>query len=97
MAYPIQVVVAAHARSSNHREEIESSALCGCFYCLSTYTPSAIEEWVDWPTGTPEALETSAGTTALCPRFGIDSVIGEASGFPLDPGFLSAMHAYWFS
>ncbi|GAB3357535.1 hypothetical protein GCM10027430_26920 [Lysobacter tyrosinilyticus] len=90
-------VIAAHTKSSNHREEIESSPLCGCFYCLETFPSSAIEDWVDWPEGTPEELELSAGTTALCPRCGIDSVIGSASGYPIDAEFLSAMRSYWFS
>lgn len=89
-------VVAAHTHSANHRQEIESSTLCGCFYCLSTFKPSAVEEWIDWPEGTPEDLDLSAGTTALCPKCGIDSVIGSSSGYPIDTVFLSAMHRRWF-
>ncbi|WP_245197274.1 hypothetical protein [Labrys sp. LIt4] len=46
-----------------------------------------IEEWID----------DSAGT-ALCPECGIDSVIGSASGYPVDDrDFLEAMHELWFS
>jgi hypothetical protein len=40
-------VVKAHRRSSNHREELTKSTLCGCFYCLETYTPGKIDEWID--------------------------------------------------
>jgi hypothetical protein len=90
-------VVVAHSSSSNHRKEIEASALCGCFYCLETFGPSEISEWVDWPVDTREELELSAGTTALCPRCGIDSVIGSLSGYPINAEFLSAMRRHWFS
>ncbi|WP_244424577.1 cytoplasmic protein [Methylobacterium nodulans] len=35
--------------------------------------------------------------TALCPRCGIDAVIGDRSGCPAGrPDFLQAMHARWF-
>jgi hypothetical protein len=76
--------IAAHRKSSNHRDEILASALCGCFYCCETFSPLEIEEWVD------------EDTTALCPRCGIDSVIGAASGYPIDKGFLGAMRRHWF-
>ena len=37
------------------------------------------------------------GTTAICPRCGIDSVLGDRSGFPISAEFLSEMQRYWFS
>jgi len=32
----------------------------------------------------------------MCPRCGIDSVLGSASGFSLSRDFLNRMHHYWF-
>ena len=79
-------VIAAHSHSSRHRDEIARSDTVGCFYCLDTYPPSEVVEWLD-----------NEGT-ALCPRCGIDSVIGDASGLPAtDPAFLSAMRDHWFA
>jgi hypothetical protein len=75
---------AAHRHSIRHREEIFSSDLCGCFYCLRTFPPSEIEDWIKEPKG--------GGMTAMCPGCGIDSVIGSASGFPLTPEFLRLRH-----
>ena len=92
----MQDIVAAHKHSSNHREEIEQSSLCGCFYCLATFVPTEIHDWIDWPPGTPDDLELECGTTALCPRCGIDSVIGSASGFETRPAFLTGMQKHWF-
>jgi hypothetical protein len=80
----------AHRHSSNHRTEIESSTVCGCFYCRAQFMPSAIVEWVD------EDAE-GRGTTAVCPSCGIDSVLGDRSGFLFSAEFLDEMHGYWFS
>lgn len=79
---------AIHRHSSCHREAIRASSLCGCFYCCATFTPGDIEEWIDERNG--------VGQTALCPKCGIDSVLGSSSGFRLTPEFLEAMHKYWF-
>ncbi|KAB0489149.1 cytoplasmic protein, partial [Pseudomonas vancouverensis] len=36
------------------------------------------------------------GNTALCPKCGIDSVIGSASNAPVNPEFLLKMYEHWF-
>jgi hypothetical protein len=79
----------AHTHSANHRREIEASDICGCFYCCSTFSPSEIADWVDEDEG-------GSGQCALCPRCGIDSVIGSNSGFPMDAAFLNEMRRHWF-
>lgn len=67
-----------HKASSSHRAEMEHSSLCACFYCLTTFTPTEIAEWIDEPNG---------GETAICPKCGIDSVL--SSKYPIaDPIFL---------
>jgi hypothetical protein len=80
---------AAHAASSGHRNQIMRSELCGCFYCLEQFPPTAIIEWCDEDS-------TGEGQTALCPRCGVDSVIGSAAGFPITREFLEAMNRRWF-
>ncbi len=75
----------AHSHSSNNRGELTASEKAGCFYCCEIYSPTLIGEWVD------------DETTAMCPKCGIDSVIGDASGFPItDKAFLKAMNEAWF-
>lgn len=78
----------AHRRSIFHRAEIKASGRCGCFDCLSTFTPAEITDWAD--TGKPEAE-----WTALCPRCGMDTVIGDRSGHPITEDFLSQRHERW--
>jgi hypothetical protein len=79
-------VTRAHKHSSKHRAEIAASKVCGCFYCLHTFQPSDIERWL-----------TEGDGTALCPKCTIDSVIGDASGFPITVEFLTAMKTRWFN
>jgi hypothetical protein len=81
---------AAHDRSSHHRAEVLASGTCGCFYCGATFAPDEIVEWIDY-------AEEPPGQTAICPRCGIDSVIGDRSGVDLSPDFLGRMHDYWFA
>jgi hypothetical protein len=74
----------AHKHSIQHRAELEASAVCGCFYCLSIFPPVDISEWTD------------DGQTAICPNCPVDSVIGAASGFPITQEFLQRMHDKFF-
>ncbi len=80
--------IAAHAHCSKHRDELMRSESCGCFYCLHVFPPSEIREWVD--------VIDDQGTTALCPYCEIDSVIGSASGYPIENHFLKKMNKHWF-
>lgn len=52
-----------HSRSFGGKAKLQRSKLAGCFYCLSTYRPDFIDEYVD------------SNVTALCPYCGIDAVI----------------------
>ena len=74
----------AHRFSSRNRNGLEKDSKCGCFYCLKIFNPIVIDEWWDHE------------DTAVCPYCGIDSVIGENSGFPITELFLKGMHAQWF-
>jgi hypothetical protein len=89
-------ILEAHRHSARHRIEIKESEMCGCFYCLEIFLPQEIEDWVDWPQGTPADQELDMGTTALCPKCGIDSVLGSKSGFPITSEFLAKMKEHWF-
>ena len=90
-------VVLAHKHSANHRHEILASHTCGCFYCLKVFGPLLIKEWIDVPEEASPGCSADEGTTAMCPYCGIDSVIGDRSGYPIDREFLSRMRRYWFA
>ncbi len=80
--------IRAHRHCRHHREELESGVKCGCFCCLAIFPPSEIREWVHTREG--------VGRTALCPRCGINSVIGSESGYPVSKEFLAEMEGHWF-
>lgn len=76
---------AAHKFSSNHKAELEKDEVCGCFFCLKIFNPQQIESWVKDKSG-----------TAICPHCGIDSIIGESSGYPIEMELLEKMKKHWF-
>ena len=80
----------AHTYSSNHKPELEKDDICGCFYCETIFSPTEITEWLI------HSNPCDKRGTAVCPHCGIDSVIGESSGFPITKPFLHAMSEYWF-
>jgi hypothetical protein len=82
-------VLNAHTHSSGHRADLFESERCGCFGCTAIFPTDAIEDWTDEIDG--------VGVTALCPECGIDTVIGSASGFPIEEWFLERMRDHWLS
>ena len=77
---------AAHASSFNSYARIMNEAkICGCFYCGRIFSKKKIEEWADDGNGTP-----------ICPYCGIDSVLDDASGFPITRSFLNKMCKKYF-
>jgi hypothetical protein len=73
--------ISAHDWCCENRKSRVESKLCGCFCCLEVFPPNEIEVWFYG--------------TAICPKCSVDSVIGSASGFPIDREFLKKMHDYW--
>ena len=59
--------------------------MCGCFYCCEAFKPGAVTRWVE------------GERTALCPRCGVDAVLGDAIGVAMKRPFLEKMQARWFS
>lgn len=81
--------ISAHKFCSNHKEKLTKDSKCGCFYCLAMFDPREITDWLNEENG-------DLGGTALCPFCGIDSIIGESSGYPITESFLKEMYDYWF-
>ncbi len=81
--------IAAHKRSSIHRQSLLESELCGCFHCCEIYSPEIIGEWVDKD-------DTGLGQTAMCPKCGIDSVIAVCGDRAESTDLLKRMQRHWF-
>jgi hypothetical protein len=94
----------AHAigHSYQNRFEVERSESCACFWCYARFSPSEIELWSDSididdedPGRVRPDTDRFKGTTATCPRCGVDDVIGSASGYDLTDEFLRMLNEYW--
>ena len=86
----IDDVKEAHRFSNNHKEQLLQDKKCGCFYCETIFNPKEITEWLE------DDNPCDKDGTAKCPYCGIDSVIGESSGYPITYDFLEEMNKYWF-
>ncbi len=76
----------AHKYSSNNKPSLSDDKKCGCFYCLNIFNPSEIKKYIKDNSG-----------TAVCPYCGVDSVIGESSGYHITKEFLKGMYNVWFN
>lgn len=89
-------LLAAHRHTAKNRREIEASTVCGCFYCMQTFSPDEVVAFTgldEINLDDPDAIDAE---TAVCPRCGSESVIGNKSGYEVTPQFLSRMHDAWF-
>ena len=88
--YLKSALIKAHRHSANNRHELKNSKKCGCFYCFEVYDAAEI-------TAKEDAMWADE-STAFCSRCGVDSVIGDSSGFPIrDKSFIEAMGYVWFN
>ena len=83
-------VIEAHMYSNNHKAQLLRDKKCGCFYCQTIFDPKEISEWIE------DSNSCDNAGTAVCPYCGIDSVIGESSGYPITKEFLAEMNQHWF-
>ena len=75
----------AHRFCGANREALAKSDEAGCFSCMEIYQPNEIKRWI----------HDKEGDTAICPKCGVDCVIGDASGIQMTDLFLTAMHEMW--
>lgn len=86
MELTVQYLKQAHRACFQNQEILKASRQCACFFCNNIFPANEVTAW----------CHDAQGDTALCPYCGIDSVIGDAAGYPLTPEFILAMHRHWF-
>ncbi len=98
---------AAHKFCIRNSETLKNDKVCGCFYCLSVFSPKDIKRWLkekrpieksNFSNGdvVVKDWEYREEQTAFCPFCEMDSVIGESCGYPITKEFLEEMNKYWF-
>ena len=82
----VEAYLDAHKYTYANELELKTPQTCVCIYCQTTFDSMEIQDYTnDYP------------GTALCPYCGIDTVIGEYSGYHLDDTFKQDMYDYFFS
>lgn len=73
-----------HDCATRNKEQIAQSSQCGCYACAAIFPSTDVTEYTD------------EGQTAICPKCGTDSIVGDASGFEITKPFLRKMRRKWF-
>ena len=77
-----------HHHSFRNEKQIKNSRVCGCFYCGNIFKPEEIVEW--WED------DRRGNPTAVCPKCGVDAVLGDDCGVEITQSLLELMHLEWF-
>lgn len=70
--------------AAHNKKIIADSRVAGCFCCLKAFPAKDVCEY------------SEDGDTALCPKCGIDSVVGDATGYEITPDALRDLRELWF-
>lgn len=84
-AFSDEYLKSAYTHSFNNKNELVKSKICGCFGCGKIFKSSEIKSWIQ-----------DENLTGLCPYCNIDSLIGDASGYPITEEFLKEMNIKLF-
>lgn len=77
----------AQENAQFNESEVNASTVCGCFNCMAIFSPKEIVSWI--APGNPDR-------TAICPKCDIQTVVGDASGYPIESGALRKVHNLYF-
>ncbi len=89
-------LLAPYRHTTNNWAVIGASKVCGCCSCMQTFPPDEIVAWAGLDFDNVDDPAAVDRQTALCPRCGSESVIGDASGYPINMQFLGQMNEAWF-
>jgi hypothetical protein len=79
-------LIELHSHATNNEIEILKSTNCSCFFCRQTYDARKVNDWVS----------DERGVSAICPECGMDAVIGDACGIPLDKATLKELNLAYY-
>lgn len=89
-------LLSAHRYTTHNWAQIEASKLCGCCSCMQIFPREEVVAWTGLDMHNMDDPEAVNRQTALCPRCGVEAVLGDQSGFPINTGFLGRMSEAWF-
>lgn len=72
--------------TTNNDIEILNSEKCSCIFCRHTFDARSVQDWIS----------DEKGVTAICPECGMDSLVGDASGFQIDRDTLKEINLEYY-
>lgn len=84
--YSQSQIINAARYPKNHKDEMETEIVCGCYSCTSIFFPNEIKEY---------QRAKDHRSVAVCPFCNSPTVIGSRSGYPIRKDFLEEMKQYW--
>lgn len=78
------IVSDAPKYSIHNKRELSESSLAGCYYCMKIFKADTVIEFL------------KDENTGICPECGVDSVLGDKSGYEINPEVLLRLNKYWF-
>jgi hypothetical protein len=92
----MNVLLAAYRYTTNNWAQINASQVCGCCSCMQLFKADEVVAWTGLDVHNLDDPAAIDRQTALCPRCGSEAVLGDQSGYPMDPRFLTKMNEAWF-
>lgn len=86
----------AHTHTTNNRAELEASSVCGCCACMQIFAPDEVTAFSGLDMDSFDNPDAASAETAVCPHCGAEALIGNRSGYLINPQFLSRMNQAWF-
>ena len=78
-----------HTHCTANREEVDASSRCACFYCQEVFRATEVKDYIVEPS-------MDYKETALCPRCGADTILGDAAGIPFYKELIKKLHRHYF-
>ncbi len=81
-----QKLIDIQKRTHNNEVQILHSKTCSCLFCRQTYDARLVNDWVN----------DEHGMNAICPECGMDAVIGDNGGEPIDKALLKELNLAFY-
>jgi hypothetical protein len=76
-----------HKYTFKNKDQVQKSNMCCCACCVNKYSAKYVVEYIE---------EANGDKTAICPKCGVDAVIGDAALSNITDTMLQDMHNKWF-
>ncbi len=73
-------------RTHDNEVQILHSKTCSCLFCRQTYDARLVHDWVN----------DEQGISAICPECGMDAVVGDNNGEPMDKALLKELNLAFY-